>query len=1693
MQSDVGFRSSSSCKKFRVERLECRVQPSAGFYTPPTNFQINPAHAAIASRIGQQPLDIALTYLNDHAADFGATPADLVAPFVTSQYKDANSGTTHLYLRQNVNGLQVRDADLSVAVLANGNVFSVGGGFIANLEANIDARPAGQLMDSLSAVTFAATNLDLTLSDAPELMTDVFGPVRSFDISAPSISLDSISAQLHFVPTSDGSAVLAWQLIIRTPDGGHWYDVGIDAMSGATVALGDWIEDAGYNVIPQPNEHPNDGGSTILTNPANATVSPFGWHDTNGIAGAEFTTTVGNNVDAHLDRDANNVADSSPPRPNGGAILDFTSFEFNPTLEPSALQNQNAAVVNLFYVNNLIHDIYYQYGFTEVAGNFQTNNYGKGGSGNDAVQADAQDGSGLDNANFGTPPDGSAPRMQMYEWTSTSPRRDSDFDNGIIIHEYTHGLTNRLTGGPANSNALNNTQSGGMGEGWSDYYALMLGQRPTDIQNGSHGIGTYVTGQAPTGTGIRRFPYSYNMAINPLTWDAYGTSGTTSYGVTRTTQVHRTGEIWASALWDMNWLLINKYGYDPNLSTGWTAAAGPGHAGNKLAMRLVMHALTLQPANPTFIQARDAIIAADIALNGGADLFEIWSAFARRGLGQGASTPDSNSTATPILSFTLPMVVSSVVPATSKVVTTHPASYVVNVTSAIDAATLDGTELLVNGIPSTGFSYTPGATLVTFTFAIDPVLTEGPQSVLLNANAFTRASDSSPVAKFTSDFYYDATPLTVTSISPSAGSTVALPFTTIDVNLDAAVDPSSVQNSDLSLTQGTVAGFALMNSDKTVRFTVGNLLHETKFNVFVAAGAFADLEGNPNAVFTGGVLTLDYTTFPFTAPLTARNVPGSLVYDGTFAANVGFVGDSDSFTISLDAGQSLNVVVTPNGALRPSLSVTGPGTNLTFNAATNGATAQLEQISIASGGLYTFKVSGLVSTVGSYSIFAELNQTDEAESNGGGFNDTLATAQNIDASFVNLGSGSTRAAILGHSDQAATNESEPNSTTATATTVTSASSLPTNLYQLGISGANSSTSDSDYFTIGTMQVGDVITFTNSGVFSGRGTQTDALARIYRNNGGSPIEVINDDDSGTRADGGALPGDALIYRYTVTTADTYIIRASRATQDDIGSYQLSVLLENTGAAPSTGGTLITEVEPNNTSTTPNNASTSWRQVKYDIGTAGTITAGDTDLYSYQFTAGDVVSIIADSTSTLAPRTALLDAAGVALAAENGNSIVAGAGGFSPIYGYRIPTTGTYYVRVQSISGTTGSYTANVYRSTTDTMPALPPAKDVYSLTLTTGQSVSVAIKDLTAGAVNISVLDGAGAVVATGLVGPSNVNEIIANYTAPTSGTYYIQGTGPANIDYQLIVLKSATFDTEANDSFGAAQTLGGGNAVLGHISVANEDWYQLNLTAGNQVTVSTTTPGGNTGEFVNNLDPTIELYDPSNVLVGTDDNSNVDGRNATLTATAAATGAYRVRMRGVASTAGEYVLRANVVTTPAPTVAGVVIGDGTNQRSTVSTIKVDFDQVVTLPVNVADAFTLTRQGGGTVTLSGVAVNSPNTSVTLTFTGGSVDFDSLADGRYDLTILSSLVTGAGGNLDGDDNGVGGDNYALIGTPANGLFRIFGDADGDGSVATNDFIEFRLALGGPNFVFDFDNDTAVAASDFIQFRLRFGGSI
>jgi extracellular elastinolytic metalloproteinase len=621
--------------------------PLVESYVPAVSFHRD-ADGFLTGPAAGKPLDIALNYLRANAASFGLAPLDLESPIITSSYRDTLSGITHIYLMQEFNGLAVTNARMNVSVMPDGSILSVGGGFVPGLGAReADAAAPVPRLDPRQALNAIADDLDVApQQQAISISNRTSRLDRRQTLVAPDFSIDPITAHLQYVAMPDGSTRLGWRMILDMPGGEHWYELTVDSTSGQVLHAGDYISHATYNIVAAPSAHPHDpspGSSpnrTSIINPWDTIASPHGWHDTNGQTGNDTTETRGNNVVAQEDVNDNNGVGL---RAQGGPSLLF-DFPLDLGLEP--IGYQNASLTNLFYWNNLIHDVSYRYGFTEVAGNFQLNNYGRGGAQNDEVQADGQDGGGINNANFGTPADGARPRMQMYLWDATDPMRDGSFDNRIIVHEYGHGISTRLTGGPQNVLSLTARQSGGMGEGWSDFLSLLFTLRPTDGPNGAYGVGTYALGEPNTGNGVRRFPYSYDMSIDPLTFDDYNNSSTSG-------SVHRTGELWCAALFDVTWNLIAKHGFSPNFAAGYDPGTG-NNKGNQLAMRLVLDAMKLQPSNPTFIQARDAFLAADVALTGGANQAEIWAGFARRGLGINASTSGSGSSSI-VTDYTVPI------------------------------------------------------------------------------------------------------------------------------------------------------------------------------------------------------------------------------------------------------------------------------------------------------------------------------------------------------------------------------------------------------------------------------------------------------------------------------------------------------------------------------------------------------------------------------------------------------------------------------------------------------------------------------------------------------------------------------------------------------------------------------------------------------------------------------------------------------------------------------------------------------------------------------------------------------------------------------------------------------------------------------------------------------------------------------
>jgi extracellular elastinolytic metalloproteinase len=761
--------------------------------------------------------DIAVEYVKDNANELGLTGADVNQMSVADEVTSSHTGTTHVYLQQTHKGIAVHNGLLTVNVAESGWVISTGNRFVPNIAS---AAAGQQRRGAAQAAEAAARSVGLRPANL-SVLSEGSGPSKKSSVSAGGIATQPITAELFWNRAASGAVRLAWNLLIHERSGDHVWSINVDAESGAVLSTDDFVDEddtdairraitrpsgkagiaartssaaasvadgSSYRVFPLPFESPSDGDRVVVAEPASDDASPFGWHDTNGAAGAESTRTRGNNVHAYTDRDNNNTPDPGSD-PDGGAGLDF-DFALDLTNRPD--QYSDAAVTNLFYWNNIIHDVLHGYGFDEASGNFQVSNYGNGGTGGDDVRAEAQDGSGRNNANFLTLAEGSRPRMQMFEWRSAAPNpivvhppspiegtyfgpmagfgqslvttgpisgevvyvgrgcdpdypigntppipddpyladpdgkialidrgtctfvskvkkaqdegalmvivannapgpptamggadptitipsvmvsqsdgnlfrdndpfnatisdgtggapdRDSDLDSGVIAHEYGHGVSNRLTGGPANVGCLNTTTTPEqMGEGWSDFYALTFTTSPSDTSTTRRGVGSYVSFQPPDGPGIRPRPYTTDMTVNDFTY------GDIPAGVASgvLTVPHGIGFVWNSMLWEVYWNLVEKHGYNANIYEDWTTG------GNNLAIQLVTDGLKFQPCRPGFVDGRDAILAADVALTGGENQCAIWQGFAKRGLGFSASQGTSASVTDGVEAMDLPV------------------------------------------------------------------------------------------------------------------------------------------------------------------------------------------------------------------------------------------------------------------------------------------------------------------------------------------------------------------------------------------------------------------------------------------------------------------------------------------------------------------------------------------------------------------------------------------------------------------------------------------------------------------------------------------------------------------------------------------------------------------------------------------------------------------------------------------------------------------------------------------------------------------------------------------------------------------------------------------------------------------------------------------------------------------------------
>ena len=569
-------------------------------------------------------LEVAQSFLQSNLALLNLSAEDVRELRVAREFVTRHNGVTHLTFQQQAHGIDVFGAAIEANVSRDGRVLNLSGEPMADMHAGVNV-----IVPSITS---------------EEAIARAAGAAGVTDI------LESVSEGLVYFPLARGSARLAWQVVVRDNRTPNAYRSVVDAVDGTVlwrhngtryghIATHGAVFDRDSPIPDNPIGSSTGtvarvdrlfhGGGQVFPPVLGTPIFPHGDVHFDWWNGAARTVTTSNNVRAQDDRNGDN-AGGTQATDNG--IDDFTQ-PLDLTQDPSTYTA--AAVTNLFYWVNRIHDIFYKYGFDEASRNYQTANFGLGGLGGDPVIADAQDNrdgtpASICNANFDTTaPEGTSGRMQMFQSGTTSgscgspsPERDGDFDNGVIIHEFHHGLGERLR-----PTLHGGSQGGGMGEGGGDFQALAVLTEPGDDPNGLYALAQFLTSN-PNGS-FRRAPWSIRPGVFPFTYGDISISG----------EVHDVGEIWANTLWIARTLLVSRYGFVTGTDT---------------ILQLQLDGYKMAPANPDFLDMRDSMILADSVNNGGINECLLWQAFARMGMGVSASSTGNNDTA-PVEAFDTPL------------------------------------------------------------------------------------------------------------------------------------------------------------------------------------------------------------------------------------------------------------------------------------------------------------------------------------------------------------------------------------------------------------------------------------------------------------------------------------------------------------------------------------------------------------------------------------------------------------------------------------------------------------------------------------------------------------------------------------------------------------------------------------------------------------------------------------------------------------------------------------------------------------------------------------------------------------------------------------------------------------------------------------------------------------------------------
>jgi hypothetical protein len=638
----------------------------------------------LTSKSSAPAAKVAMGYVEAHSAALGLRSADLKTFHLRDQWVDV-AGIHHLSWTQRIDGRQVFGNGLEANVASDGRLLSLGGSPIARLQVNAGgAAKAGGAPVRGKAAAIAAARRDVGEASVKAGPADyarrvLFATPSGLRPAWEAVTMSAMRPMQTVVAASDGRVLYRRDLSSDAfgPSPAHVTASWMTRTAARQAAQLAGAADAKANAKKKrkhsaglafryfPGHKP--GGV-----PKHINYTKRGWLP------AKAKTLRGNNSYTYSDVNDDNKPNPSeqvhPKSPHKwnyrlkpfhlkahgfGAFCDNPwPCSWNPYKAGSWRVNRAQNAAQVFYFVNNWHDHLKAspIGFTEAAGNFQRKNSTKHGIGHDAVQTQTDDGANtdhgmpdgghVDNANMSTPPDGHAPRMQMYlqhtpftpypagdQWSPTNVGDEAD----TVYHEYTHGLSNRLVVDADGNSTLGNVQAGAMGEAWSDWYAMdylvaqkLQKDRPNLIdlyifQYDGEGVFLDRTEPMDCKAGVAK-PRCAGGSTGRHEGYTYGDYGK----VIGVPEVHADSEIWSQTLWDLR-----------------------RRIGSKTAESVVTRAMSIAADNPSFLDMRNAILLADLATTGGAHQKAIWSIFAKRGMGYFAGSLGGDDT-TPGADFSLP-------------------------------------------------------------------------------------------------------------------------------------------------------------------------------------------------------------------------------------------------------------------------------------------------------------------------------------------------------------------------------------------------------------------------------------------------------------------------------------------------------------------------------------------------------------------------------------------------------------------------------------------------------------------------------------------------------------------------------------------------------------------------------------------------------------------------------------------------------------------------------------------------------------------------------------------------------------------------------------------------------------------------------------------------------------------------------